>query len=629
MRTRLFAIGVTLVLLLAASAATVAHHSPGHSGGPPWAQEPSDDAAVEVPEDDATGDDTVHEPQPEPDPLLTGYIFTEGNEENFEYLEDGFLEGLQQDAPHGTRTITDSGSYDGWDVLLTDQSWDVRYLATDDWITLELSRPATVAIVWQADEPIPAWLDEWTYVGDPVVIEDSQSPKPRQVYERNFDAGEVVLGGVYSEGESGDQRSPYVVVFTDHDPVTPPEDDNEAHDDAGHSDDGHGHDDDHSGTNPGEDEHINDVDEWLYGTHHWSVEPLSVVDTDALDQPVAGEECPGWLNFAHTTQAPDGMYYLTWRPIVDPNYGCHFTYEHGSNPERVPGAEMPAFGYGTPHHARESNYGFKVSALEAGNGVQVLVTTHFGTAEPHKAVCQRFHWNNFQFVQHGELVANVTVMGDFGAAIHNDTHEPLDPNNLHQCVNPRTGEIHSQAEILERSGGARLNPVCTGPSNGDCGTFYYPWRVSTPRGILGLETWAYTINTPGVVASCEDMDCLESRNINGKGVWRFITINHEPVTPLFGVIDPGHSTDGVYYTNVWGDELRNADDPDAVRQYVRPGTEIRLARPSDNHAFFPDNRYNPQPYGDVTFTQMALGDPNIADGHAAAVDPHNYIGPFN
>jgi hypothetical protein len=24
-----------------------------------------------------------------------------------------------------------------------------------------------------------------------------------------------------------------------------------------------------------------------------------------------------------------------------------------------------------------------------------------------------------------------------------------------------------------------------------------------------------------------------------------------------------------------------------------------------------------------------LGDPNIADGHAAAVDPHNYIGPFN
>jgi hypothetical protein len=617
MTRRWLAIGVTLLLLLAASAATVAHHSPGHDGGPSGPEEPSDDGASEDPDDGTTGDDNVDESQPSPGPLLTSYSFTDGQEENFAYLEDGFVDGLQQEAPHGVRSIVDTGPYSGWDVLLTDQYDQIRHLATDNWITLQISRPTTVAVVWQADQPVPAWLDGWTYVGDSVVIEDSISPKPRQVYEREFDAGEVVLGGVYSEGEAGDQRSPYIVVLDDGGSAPPPEDDDgSGGDDNGDSDGGdHGDDDHHGGDSPGDGEYVDDVNEWLYGTHHWSVEPLSVVNPDDLEEPVEGQSCPDWLNFAHTTQAADGNYYLTWRPIVDPNYGCHFSYENGANPARVEGASMPAFGYGTAEHMRESQYGFKVKALHAPDGTEVLATTHFGTAEPHLAACQRFHWNNFQFVQDGEVVADITFMGDFGSARKNDSDEPLNRD----CVDPRTGETKSQTDIMQETNGVRLNPVCTGPNADDCGPFYYPWRMDNPGmgNFLGFKTHAYTVNTPTVMAACADMTCQESRHIGGTGAWAFVAFGTG-----FGVVDEG--LNGEFYTDPFGMELRDPSDADAVRQFIKPGTNIGLDGGGDGHSYFPDARYGGT-HGDYVHTLMENGDPNIMGNVRQVVDPQGWI----
>jgi hypothetical protein len=391
-------------------------------------------------------------------------------------------------------------------------------------------------------------------------------------------------------------------------PTQPPE---EPSDDG--SDDEH-HDDEAGGSepDPGESEYVGDVDEWLYGSHHWSVEPLSVVNPDELEEPVEGQACPDWVNFTHTTQAADGDYYLTWRPIVDPNYGCHFTHEHGSNPAHVEGAEMPAFGYGTEHHMRESNYGFKVKALHAADGTEVLATTHFGTAEPHLAACQRYHWNNFQFVQDGEVVADITFMGDFGSARNNETDEPLD----HDCVDPRTGEVVSQADIMEESYGVRLNPVCEGD---DCGPFYYPWRMDT-RGLgssLGFTSGAYTVNTPTVMAACEDMTCQESRHIGGHGAWAFVAFNTG-----FGVTDSGNN--GEFYTDPYGLELRDPSDPDAVRQYIKPGVDISLDGGSDQASYFPDARFGGT-HGDYVYTLMENGDPNIMGNVRNEVDPQGYI----
>jgi hypothetical protein len=645
MTRRWLVLGTTLLLMMVASAAAVANHSPGHDGGSDEvsqsvALEPGETAEVdcatdlslnledgvwvlhcdELPEEEPEPTDPIEDPS-DGGPILSDFSFTAGDAGAFEYIEGGFLTGLQQDSPHGVRTVTEAGPYQGWDVLLTDQDGETRTLATNNWITLSLSRDATVAVVWQADEPVPNWLDGWTHVGEPVVIEDSVSAKPRYVFEQDFEAGEVVLGGVWDEGESGHSRSPYLVVIGDGESTAPPQDDS----DDGHQDDDSHHDDepsddgqhdDHSGGDvPGDGEYVSDVDEWLYGTHHWSVEPLSAVDTDALEQPVEGEACPDWLNFAHTAQAPDGNYYLTWRPIVDPDYGCHFTHEHGSNPERVAGANMPTYGYGTPHHLRESHYGFKTKALHAENGVQVLTTTHFGTAEPHLAVCQRFHWNNWQFVQDGELVADITFMGDFGAARQNDTDQPLDPENRHQCVNPLTSEVQSQAEISDESWGVRLNPV------GTDGPFYYPWRVDTEslgvRDLIGFNASSFTVNTPGVVASCADIHCTESVHVGGHGAWAFINFRTG-----FGVADNG--LNGEFYTNPFGTELREGHEDDAVRQYIKPGTNISLVDISDQTSYYADQRYGGA-HGDYTYTQMANGDPNIMGNTRDVVDPQGYI----
>ncbi|MEX2425782.1 MAG: hypothetical protein WD401_03370, partial [Thermomicrobiaceae bacterium] len=155
--------------------------------------------------------------------LLTDYEFTAGQAERFDYIEGGLVAGLEQDAPYGTRTVRDAGPYDGWDVFLTDQYEPTRTLATNNWITLHLSQPATVAVIWQADEPLPAWLSDWERVGEPVVIEDSQSPKSRVVLERDFDAGEVTLGAVYADNEDGGQRSPYMVAVNESGEATDPE----------------------------------------------------------------------------------------------------------------------------------------------------------------------------------------------------------------------------------------------------------------------------------------------------------------------------------------------------------------------------------------------------------------------
>jgi hypothetical protein len=578
------------------------------------------------------------EPTPEPEepeeptdpdaPLLSGFSFTVGAEERFAYIESGFASGLQQGAPFGTRTVVDPGQYAGWDVLLTDQgsagSDPVRFLSTNQWITLHLNRPATVAIVWQANEPLPAWLSGWDHQGTPVVIRDSVADTPRQVLQRTFDAGEVVLGGVYANGESGGQRSPYYVVLQETeagnvdpgpDPTPDPTPEPTPEPDPT-PDPGDGHDHDH-------DPDIDDVHHWLNVRHHWPVEPLSVVNVSELEQPVQGQECPRWVSNRYVTQAPDGDWYRTWHPTIDEEYGCYFGYEHGSNPGWINGAYSPPFGYGEPDHIRESFYGYKVHAMYAENNIQVLATTHFGTAEPHLAVCQRYHWNNFQFIQNGELVASIYIMGDFGAALHNDTNQPLTHPG---CEDQRTGEMKTQAQVLQESHGVRLNPVCTGPNRTDCGTFYYPWRMTSPgaREVLGFNSRAYTVNTPPVVSSCADMNCLESHHVGGHGAWRLISF-----ASGFGVTDPGHSADGVFYTNPFGDELRNPDDPDAIRQYVRPGTNISLTHISDNHAYFPDARYGDGLRGNFVYTQLPISDRNIAHGHRGAVDPENYIGRLN
>lgn len=85
-------------------------------------------------------------------------------------------------------------------MLQTDPG-DVRsQAAAESFIRFEVSHPATVSIAHHsAGLGAPLWLSEWTQTGGVVAIEDPRGPalpqRTLQLYERDFEPGEVALGG--------------------------------------------------------------------------------------------------------------------------------------------------------------------------------------------------------------------------------------------------------------------------------------------------------------------------------------------------------------------------------------------------------------------------------------------------
>lgn len=82
----------------------------------------------------------------------------------------------------------------------------------------------------------------------------------------------------------------------------------------------------------------------------------------------AGKECPTWVHDGHVAAGPDGKFYPTWHPDIDPDYGCYFGHTHGDDPRVSSVAQtMPAFGYvGAVAGMAEPHAGFKVFNFECG-----------------------------------------------------------------------------------------------------------------------------------------------------------------------------------------------------------------------------------------------------------------------
>lgn len=98
--------------------------------------------------------------------------------------------------------------YRGWDMLTVPGEYFLSYTRSD-WLNLELSRPATLAVLW--DGPgLATWLNDWLEVA-PV--------DGTRVFTRSFPAGPVTLGA----GE-GATTTPYTVLFAEADgtPTAPP-----------------------------------------------------------------------------------------------------------------------------------------------------------------------------------------------------------------------------------------------------------------------------------------------------------------------------------------------------------------------------------------------------------------------
>lgn len=90
--------------------------------------------------------------------------------------------------------------------------------------------------------------------------------------------------------------------------------------------------------------------------------------TPGQPSPVAGQTCPQWVHDRYQVQGPDGQFYRTWHPPVDPEYGCVFGHEHGDDPRTsLANPTLPPFGYiNRQAGVDEPHEGFKVFVANKG-----------------------------------------------------------------------------------------------------------------------------------------------------------------------------------------------------------------------------------------------------------------------
>lgn len=273
--------------------------------------------------------------------------------------------------------------------------------------------------------------------------------------------------------------------------------------------------------------------------------PAAAAPSQQATQPA----CTPGHHGAHATTGPDGAAYPTWHPQL--HKSCAFDHEHGSNPDTFrPGWRVP-FGYAAGRAGTtEPHPGFKQFTI-LHDGKAWLVTAHMGTSGAGR-LCTRFHSLSIAVrdAATGELLTDTHRMADFGRAVRHPDQTPLTP-----------AACPDQGNLPEPSTGIRaFSPAGQG--------IYEPWRADMSRDITGVRVTA-TINN--IQAQTQPADLGGALVATGKpGVYRQISLNAATLA------DPAYSPDGVFYTDPLGRELRQAGDPDAVRQYVRPGLSYTL-----------------------------------------------------
>lgn len=401
--------------------------------------------------------------QPSDAALLKSYVVQDSWPQygGMKYAPRQFAAGLDVDLSTKTTKIDSPGPYAGWDVLSTPNSGAHTYSNRTDWLTLQLNRPAKLAVVWRAGIPLPKWLGDansgWAR-GEDVTVNGKAAP----TYTKSFPAGEVKLGGVYDPGStSTTPKNTYPVLFAESD-----------------------------------------------GTP-----PAAPAVSAGLETPEPNQTCPQWVHDRYETKGPDGKSYATWHPQIDPVYWCYFNHEHGSDPSLLKAGYKPAFGYtAAAHGMAEPHVGFKSYAFDDLAGQKWLVTQHFGTSGLARA-CNRFHTVDIAVADKasGKLLADLRFMGDFGKAITFETDEPLTPT---ACPDQAR-----KADADGSRGNRKLSPAST-----FTGTGYEPWRAFVGQTVFGFEKDSFTMSTPSFATMCKDLVCDQGQATGEKGEFRHLSV---------------------------------------------------------------------------------------------------------
>lgn len=407
--------------------------------------------------------------------------------------------------------------YEGWDVL--DIPGWMKSENRSDWLRIQLSRPAKVAVVWERNE---LWLSGWNR-GSLTV-----SGKTQNVFTKEFPAGEIALG---SPGPQGDG---YFVLLAE------------------------------QGGAP-------------------SSEPPLPPGIAAGEKPLPNQDCPSWLENAWTLRqvygvsAPDGADYKTWHPQIDPIYWCYYAHDHGSDPSLV--GYKPAFGYVAKlfNGQAELHVGFKGFAVrQEGTNLGWYVNIHSETGVVSRA-CARFHTVVVAVtdLKTGQLQAELGYKGDFGATKSNQDNNPT--VDVSCPVNPRTGQLESQAQIANQTNASKRLRVFNGDN--DRGG-YEQWDGGLSKSLgMSFGGLGMGIDIRNPATGCNDMSCTAAKVTGSEADLRTIHFNNLKVryTREIEAQDLRDGTrDGYFWTDLYGDPLpadKAPGDPGTIRQFIRPGFE--------------------------------------------------------
>ena len=146
------------------------------------------------------------------------------------------------------------------------------------------------------------------------------------------------------------------------------------------------------------------------------------IDHTKASAPDGTPICAAWVHDRYVVRR-GGRLWATWHPPVDPEFGCAFGHEHGSNPRafrmyRRTG--MPAFGpIGTYAGSDEPHAGFKVFVVnDDRKGLSWLMVLHQGSGSPRRGTVRRHSLETWLF-RGRRLLAHTRVMADFGGAVAN------------------------------------------------------------------------------------------------------------------------------------------------------------------------------------------------------------------
>jgi hypothetical protein len=272
-----------------------------------------------------------------------------------------------------------------------------------------------------------------------------------------------------------------------------------------------------------------------------------------LDPPVANQPCPAWVHDRYVGIGPDGRPYPIWHHQIHPVYWCYFGHEHGTDPATFTPDYINVFNdVAAVHGMDEPHTGFKNIGF-VSDGVRWWLTIHFGTGGLARA-CTRYHSLEIAVADDatGELLADLRLMADFGGAVVNAGDAPLTPP-----------DCPDQAALADGSFGIRKLPTV------DTGAISYePWRPDFTANVLGLGG-VMVVNTPDPMVICNTAACDEAVTTPATGTIRFLDANTLSIRA-------GERNADVFYTDPLGLALRRPDDPDAIRQFVKPGLDLEL-----------------------------------------------------